>query len=732
MKKILVLLAMIIASKVNAQNNVGIGTISPNSKAILELKATDKGFIAPRVTTTQMITIATGTSDAAMLVYNIDSACYHFYNGAVWKNLCDKRLDTALFNKLIKNYLNNNSTTIINILKGDTALFNYTTINQANINILNVDTSITNVAIINNATINILNVDTSITNVAIINNATINLLKSDTSILNYATINNAVIDSSTTNYAQINILKADTSILNYANINNAVIDSSTTNYAQINILKADTSILNYATINNAVIDSSTTNYAQINILKADTSILNYATINNAVIDSSTTNYAQIKTLKTDTANINVLNVGGKNIMQTITDSITAQAWLRKGNIATATNKLGTLNTEDLHIVANNIEYITLANTTGNVGIGTTTPTFKLHVPTGFIGTDYINTTDNVVATGVTGIMVKAGDNFLRTGNAASILSYLGITAPTGDNLGNHTATTTLNMNANFITGAQGSSLFAQSSASSTSFVDAPIQLRESQFAGASAKAPRLSFHWAGVVASQIGIETSGRMAILNNPGTGYENLIANETYSNSWFRNVNANTGLYNEVTGTGIFSPSAGVMAIYNNGSLGIGTNTPTAKLDVAGTARIQNLPAGANTESVVTVDGAGNLHKKAAGFTGATYVGTLYSGNTGAPPANPPVTGFFTSATGYVYSCAGACRDVITVSFPAFSNTNYVVICTPVCNSCTSDFLADYSNEIRTPLIYQKTTSSFKLMVEETGSSTQDLTWDIMVVTY
>jgi hypothetical protein len=87
---------------------------------------------------------------------------------------------------------------------------------------------------------------------------------------------------------------------------------------------------------------------------------------------------------------------------------------------------------------------------GNVGVGTTSPGFRLHVPSGYIGTDYINTTDNVVGSGVTGIVVKQGDNYHRTGNAAAVLSFLGITAPTGDNLGNHTATTTLNMNNNNI------------------------------------------------------------------------------------------------------------------------------------------------------------------------------------------------------------------------------------------------------------------------------------------
>ncbi|GAA3971252.1 hypothetical protein GCM10022246_24680 [Pedobacter ginsengiterrae] len=39
-------------------------------------------------------------------------------------------------------------------------------------------------------------------------------------------------------------------------------------------------------------------------------------------------------------------------------------------------------------------------------------------------------------------------------------------------------------------------------------------------------APNISLHWAGVVASQITVESSGRIAIMDNPGTGYENLVA--------------------------------------------------------------------------------------------------------------------------------------------------------------------------------------------------------------
>lgn len=41
-----------------------------------------------------------------------------------------------------------------------------------------------------------------------------------------------------------------------------------------------------------------------------------------------------------------------------------------------------------------------------------------------------------------------------------------------------------------------------------------------------------------------------------------------ESYVNGWYRNNVAGTGLYNQATGTGIYSPYAGMMSIYNNGS--------------------------------------------------------------------------------------------------------------------------------------------------------------------
>lgn len=80
--------------------------------------------------------------------------------------------------------------------------------------------------------------------------------------------------------------------------------------------------------------------------------------------------------------------------------------------------------EDLSLQTQGTTRITVLNSNGNVGIGTTTPGFKLHVPSGYIGTDYINTTDNSVASGITGVMIKAGDNYLRTGTAGGVKAFL--------------------------------------------------------------------------------------------------------------------------------------------------------------------------------------------------------------------------------------------------------------------------------------------------------------------
>ena len=72
-----------------AQNNVGIGTNTPNSNAILEMQATDKGVLVPRLTTAQRNAIATPTE--GLLVYDTDIDCFFFYEStaSAWTSLCN-------------------------------------------------------------------------------------------------------------------------------------------------------------------------------------------------------------------------------------------------------------------------------------------------------------------------------------------------------------------------------------------------------------------------------------------------------------------------------------------------------------------------------------------------------------------------------------------------------------------------------------------------------------------
>jgi hypothetical protein len=144
----------------------------------------------------------------------------------------------------------------------------------------------------------------------------------------------------------------------------------------------------------------------------------------------------------------------------------------------------------------------------------------------------------------------------------------------------------------------GAELWSESN-TSTSYTDASLQLRETQHGASTAfLAPRLAFHWGGVVASQITVESDGKIAIMNNPGTGYENFIAKNVYgandvsanytygqvftsggriwtgydsgiagavsASNWFRS-NGNSGWINETHQGGIYMEDTTWVRVYN-----------------------------------------------------------------------------------------------------------------------------------------------------------------------
>lgn len=94
-KHFLILLGIFAVFRVNAQT--GIGTTTPNASAKLEVSASDKGFLPPRValTATNVFTPITGTAASAtgLLIYNTASAGnapnnvvpgYYYWNGTLW------------------------------------------------------------------------------------------------------------------------------------------------------------------------------------------------------------------------------------------------------------------------------------------------------------------------------------------------------------------------------------------------------------------------------------------------------------------------------------------------------------------------------------------------------------------------------------------------------------------------------------------------------------------------
>jgi hypothetical protein len=68
-----------------ASAQIGIGTSTPESTSILELKSNAKGFLMPRMTINErnlIVLPATG-----LIVYNTETAAFNFFDGSIWKDV---------------------------------------------------------------------------------------------------------------------------------------------------------------------------------------------------------------------------------------------------------------------------------------------------------------------------------------------------------------------------------------------------------------------------------------------------------------------------------------------------------------------------------------------------------------------------------------------------------------------------------------------------------------------
>ena len=83
--RLLLVLIVFSTTVLHAQNNVGIGTATPDASAVLELTSSQKGFLVPRMSSTQRTSISNPAN--ALLVFDTDSGCFFYYN-TQWVSLC--------------------------------------------------------------------------------------------------------------------------------------------------------------------------------------------------------------------------------------------------------------------------------------------------------------------------------------------------------------------------------------------------------------------------------------------------------------------------------------------------------------------------------------------------------------------------------------------------------------------------------------------------------------------
>jgi hypothetical protein len=99
MKQILLFLVVTMMAIPVCAQSVGIGTNTPQASAMLDVSSTDKGFLPPRMTTTQRNAIA--NKAAGLMIYNTVTNCIEIYNGSNWTNLCSSLPSSVLAQPLL-------------------------------------------------------------------------------------------------------------------------------------------------------------------------------------------------------------------------------------------------------------------------------------------------------------------------------------------------------------------------------------------------------------------------------------------------------------------------------------------------------------------------------------------------------------------------------------------------------------------------------------------------------
>lgn len=281
-------------------------------------------------------------------------------------------------------------------------------------------------------------------------------------------------------------------------------------------------------------------------------------------------------------------------------------WSLDGNPIDTSHFLGTKNPQDLVFKTNNLERMRINSINGNVGIGTTNPTAPLTIQN-------INTPGNEI-------------EFLSTGFNADIHANSQL------NIG---STQTLNFLTSGIT---------------------KMHIANNGNIGIGTVSPTASLEIAGQIKINGGGAGAGKVLVSNTTG------LASWQHPNQIFTAGTGITFSGNNTINTVWTATNLGV-DIYNNNTanVGIGTSTPSSKLDVNGTITI----TGNNNELNRPQTGAANLVPIAYGSVNAA--GTPSVANTGNFTVN---------------LVDGTLDDYYEISFndgSYYTSTEYITVVTP-----------------------------------------------------
>jgi len=86
--KFILILVLVSLNYTSMYSQVGIGTTTPHTTAILDINSEEKGFLPPRLNSEDRDLIqnpATG-----LTIYNISTQCLQWFNGTYWHDACDE------------------------------------------------------------------------------------------------------------------------------------------------------------------------------------------------------------------------------------------------------------------------------------------------------------------------------------------------------------------------------------------------------------------------------------------------------------------------------------------------------------------------------------------------------------------------------------------------------------------------------------------------------------------